>query len=222
MTVSDTRDRLITTAMQMFWQKGYASTSVADILHGAGVNSGSLYHFFPGKQDLLLAVLARYLEDIGPMLLEPAWRGESDPIEKVFALLARYRQAIVQTDTTYGCPIGGLALEIHEPDPPVREALAANFVAWTDAVRECLEAAGDRLPIRHDRKELAGFILTVMEGGVMQSRTHRDVAYFDGSVRQLRRYFDQLQQEAVYELRSRLERAAPKNLPRLVRGKRAT
>src|SRR5882672_4628787 len=178
MAISKTKDRLVTTAMEMFWRKGYASTSVADILQGAGVNSGSLYHFFPGKQDLLLAVLARYREGIAPMLLEPAWRNETDPIGKVFALLARYREAIVQTDQTYGCPIGGLALEIHEPDPPVREALAANFTAWTDAVRKCLEDAGDRLPPRLDRKELAGFILTVMEGGVMQSRTHRDVAYF--------------------------------------------
>jgi AcrR family transcriptional regulator len=186
------------------------------------VNSGSLYHFFPGKQDLLLAVLARYREDIAPMLLEPAWRNETDPIEKIFALLARYRQAIVQTDTTYGCPIGGLALEIHEPDPPVREALAANFVAWTDAVRQCLEAAGDRLPIKLDRKELAEFILTVMEGGVMQSRTHRDVAYFDGSVRHLRRYVDQLQRGAADERRSMVKRAGPKSPPRPVGSKRAT
>jgi AcrR family transcriptional regulator len=216
MALSDTKDRLINTAMQMFWQKGYASTSVADILQAAGVNSGSLYHFFPGKQDLLLAVLARYREGIGPMLLEPAWRGESDPIEKIFALLARYRQAIVQTDTTYGCPIGGLALEIHEPDPPVREAIAANFAAWTDAVEECLDAAGDRLPSGLDRKELAGFILTVMEGGVMQSRTHRDVAYFDGSVRQLRRYVDQLQREAAAERPFAIKRARPKSSPRSV------
>jgi AcrR family transcriptional regulator len=207
--------------MQMFWQKGYASTSIADILREAGVNSGSLYHFFPGKQDLLLAVLARYLEGIGPMLLEPAWRDERDPIKKVFALLARYRQAIVQTDHTYGCPIGGLALEIHEPDPPVREALAANFAAWTDAVKECLEAAGNRLPVQLDRKELAEFILTVMEGGVMQSRTHRSVAYFDGSVRHLRRYVDQLQREAEIEGRLAIKRAGPKRRPKSVIRKRS-
>ena len=52
-----TRDRLIQTAMKLFWEKGYGSTSVADLLQAAGVNSGSLYHFFPGKQDVLLAPL---------------------------------------------------------------------------------------------------------------------------------------------------------------------
>jgi len=78
----------------------------------------------------------------------------------------------------------------------VRERLAANFKAWTDAIEACLIAAGPRLPRSLDRRELARFVLTAMEGGVMQARTHRDVAYFDSSVRQLRHYFDHLQREA--------------------------
>src|SRR5689334_5110829 len=102
----ETRERLLRAAMQLFWQKGYGSTSVADVLQRAGVNSGSLYHFFAGKQELLLAVLALYREGLEPMLLAPAWDGVDDPIERVFALLARYRQGIVETDCTYGCPIG--------------------------------------------------------------------------------------------------------------------
>src|ERR1700675_2993618 len=102
----NTRDCLIMTAMQLFWEKGYGSTSVADVLQAAKVNRGSLYHFFPGKQDLLLAVLQTYRGGIGEMLLEPAWKGVADPIEKIFALLARYRQSVVQTDCVYGCPIG--------------------------------------------------------------------------------------------------------------------
>jgi len=185
------------TAMQLFWEKGYGSTSVADILHAAEVNSGSLYHFFPGKQDLLLAVLDAYRGGITKMLLEPAWKGVDDPIDKIFALLARYRQSVVQTDCVYGCPIGSLALEIHEPDPPVREALAANFNAWVDAVEQCLLESGLRLPKRRDRRELAEFVLTTMEGGVMQARTHRDVAYFDRAVRQLRTYFGYLERDAA-------------------------
>jgi AcrR family transcriptional regulator len=191
-----TRERLVQTAMKLFWEKGYGSTSVADVLHAAGVNSGSLYHFFPGKQDLLLAVLDAYRAGIDEMLLAPAWKDVDDPIERVFALLARYRLGIVQTDCVYACPIGSLALEIHEPDPPVRKAIAANFKAWTDAVESCLVEAGPRLPRNLDRRELARFVLTAMEGGVMQARTHRDPAYFDSSVRQLRIHFDHLEREA--------------------------
>src|SRR5687768_11200997 len=94
-TIPDTRSRLVQAAMELFWEKGFGSTSIADILGRAQVNSGSLYHFFPGKQDLLVAVLETYRDGIGPMLLDPVWEGVDDPIERIFALLAKYRALIV-------------------------------------------------------------------------------------------------------------------------------
>ena len=193
----DTRARLIGAAMELFWEKGYGSTSIADILSRAGINSGSLYHFFPGKQDLLVAVLETYRDGIGPMLLDPTWAGIDDGIERVFALLAKYRELIVATDCLYGCPIGSLALELHEPDPAVRELLAANFSSWSRHVAACLEAAGERLPADLDREAAGSFVLTVMEGAVMQARTHRDLAYFDRSVASLRDYFTRLEAAAI-------------------------
>ncbi|MGD9738167.1 MAG: TetR/AcrR family transcriptional regulator [Bauldia sp.] len=188
----DTRTRIILAAMELFGDKGFNSTSVADILSRSQVNSGSLYHFFPGKQDVLVAVLEMYRDGIGEMLLEPAWQDISDPIERIFALLAAYRRMIVETDMLYGCPIGSLALELHEPDPRVRELIAANFNAWTLAIEGCLDAASDRLPDDLDTRALAEFVLTTMEGGVMQARTHRDVAFFDRTVANLRQYMEML------------------------------
>ena len=190
---ADTRTRIVRAAMELFWEKGYQSTSMADLFARADINAGSLYHFFPGKQDVLVAVLSAYRDGIGMMLLEPAWAGVVDPIERVFALLDRYRALIVQTDCTYGCPIGSIALELHEPDPAVRELLAANFSAWAGAVEQQIAAAGKRLPADVDRRALAEFVLTTMEGAVMLTRTHRDVGYFDRAIGQLRAYFERLE-----------------------------
>lgn len=200
--------------MQLFWEKGYASTSIADILKAAEANSGSLYHFFPGKQELLLAVLDTYLGGIDEMLLRPLWEGISDPLERVFALLAGYRRHLTDTECQYGCPIGYLALELHEPDPPVRERLAANFTQWVDRVEACLVDAGDRLPTDVDRRALAHFVLTTMEGAVMQARTYRSIDTFDASVSQLRQYVDAL------EARARSEAAARPVRVRAGKGKR--
>ncbi len=190
--VKDTRQRIVETAMELFWLKGYGSTSIADILSRSQVNSGSLYHFFPGKQDLLIAVLDAYRDGIDEMLLKPAWDGTDDPLDRVFALLRLYRVLIVDTQCEYGCPIGSLALELHEPDPVVREKLAENFTGWVAAIRACLDAASGRFAPGTDLQSLAEFVLTVMEGGVMQARTYRDVAYFDRAVAQLRIHFDNL------------------------------
>jgi AcrR family transcriptional regulator len=182
--------------MELFGTKGYGSTSVSDILSRSQANSGSLYHFFPGKQDLLIGVLELYRDGIAEMLLAPAWQGVDDPIERIFALLDSYRTRLLETECLYGCPIGSLALELHEPDPPVRELLAQNFANWTRAIARCLEAAEARLPANLDRQALAEFILTTMEGGVMQARTHRDIAYFDRGVAQLRQHIELLARES--------------------------
>ncbi len=194
--MDSTRDRLVMAAMRLFAEKGYGSTSVADILRAAEANAGSLYHVFPTKQDLLVAVLEAYRGGIAPMLLEPAWRGVPDPIDKVFALLAAYRRMLEASDCLYGCPIGSLALELHEPDPEVREALAVNFRGWVRHVQACFEAARSRLPPGADPERLAVFALTIMEGGVMQSRTHRSLEAFDAGVACLRDYIDRLEQAA--------------------------
>ena len=190
------RLKIILAAMDLFWMKGFQSTSIADLLSRTQLNSGSLYNVFPSKQDVLIAVLEAYRDGIGEMLLDPAWGHVEDPIEKIFALLQFYRNAIVESDETYGCPIGSLALELHEPDPVVRELIADNFRAWTAAVAGCLEQARDRLPADADIPAIAQFVLTAMEGGVMQARTHRDVAFFDRAVAQLRTYFGLLEASA--------------------------
>src|SRR5215469_3803404 len=78
----DTPTRIIDAARELFLEKGYNSTSVADILARSQVNSGSLYHFFPSKQDVLIAVLISYRDNIGQWLFEPCWKGIDDPIER--------------------------------------------------------------------------------------------------------------------------------------------
>ena len=196
---ADTRQRLVMTAMELFWEKGFQSTSIADILSRSQLHSGSLYHFFPGKQDVLAAVLEAYRDGIEEWLLKPAWSGVDDPVERIFALLSGYRLQLVTTDCTYGCPIGSLALELHEPDPNIRALLSANFANWTGAIERCLDEAGDRLPAALDRRRLAEFTLTVMEGAIMQARTYRDIVSFDRNIAVLREHFDMLIDQAKAE-----------------------
>ena len=194
---NETRRRILHAAMDLFAVKGFNSTSIADILSQTQLNSGSLYHFFASKQDLLIGVLETYRDGIQEMLLNPAWTDIEDPIDQIFALLRQYRGALLETDFSYGCPIGSLALELHEPDPSVRVLLAENFERWVSAVDDRLKLAGKRLPDGVDRRGLAEFVLTTMEGGVMQARTHRDIAFFDRVIERLRDYFAMLEKQAL-------------------------
>jgi TetR/AcrR family transcriptional repressor of nem operon len=130
-------------------------------------------------------------------VIHPVEARTADPIERVFALLAQYRGGMRQMGCRMGCPIGNLALEVSDDHVEARQLIHQNFENWAAQVETWLVAAGDRLPEGLDRKQLARFILTVMEGGLMQARAGRDLALFDDSVAQLRGYVDALQQQAL-------------------------
>jgi len=181
----DTRQRIVDAARFLFWEKGYTATGLSEMLERAGANSGSFYHFFDSKDAVLRTVLDTYVELLEPQVLRSAWTATSDPIKRIFALLDGYRQRLVETGCRYGCPIGRLALEIDPENTPAHALIAQNFSAWKRAVEGCLRAAGVRQPA-----EAATFVLTVMEGGLMQARAYRSIEPFDACVRQLRVHLD--------------------------------
>lgn len=203
----DTRSRIVAAAFQLFHEQGYNATGVATILREASVNAGSLYHFFPSKEALLVGVLEYALDLLRPAVMDPAERRSADPLERVFALLEQYREGLYAWGCKMGCPIGNLALEVADDNAPARRLIHQNFQNWIAAVQAWLDAAGSRLPQRADRAQLARFVLTVLEGGIMQARAAGNLRPFDDSVAQLRSYFAALEEIARCE---HVERPAAK------------
>lgn len=199
MEPADTKQRILHTAFVLFHEQGYHATGIATILRQADVNAGSLYHYFASKDELLLGVLEFAMVLMRPAVMDAPEAMTSDPIERVFALLAQYRAGMELRGCRMGCPIGNLALEVADDHPEARVLIHRNFENWSNHVKGWLDAAGDRLPKSLDRASLARFILTVMEGGLMQARAAGGLAPFDESVAQLRRYFDSLQRIADIE-----------------------
>ena len=182
---NETRDRLVATARTLFWEHGYTRTGIAQILKAADAGSGSLYYFFPTKEDLLVAVLELYKELLWPEVVQPVFDRVNDPIERIFGILEGYRRLLEG-------PIGNLALELASSHPGARGLIAENFTGWLKAVEQCLADASGRLPESVDPKQLALFVLTTMEGAVMLARTYRSISPYDTAVTQLRDYFDRL------------------------------
>lgn len=189
---SQTRDKLIASAMELFAFHGYGPTGLSEIARHAGVQQGSLYHFFPTKEELLAAVLRRRHELLWPEVLQAIWDRIDDPLERVFKLLDQYRQMLQVTEFSHGCPIGNLAIEVAESHPNARALIAANFDNWLRAVAQCFHEASRRLPEDADPKQLAIFVLTTMEGAVMLARTYRDFRAYDAAIASLRDYIERL------------------------------
>lgn len=193
----ETREKLIEAAMELFVFQGYTNTGLAQIARKAGVLQGSLYYFFPTKEDLLHATLEKRKQLLHAEVLQPIWDRLDDPIERVFGLLQGYRRMLEMTEFRHGCPIGNLVLEVAETHPRARGLLAQNFDGWLDAIEECFAAARPRLPEHADPRSLAVFVLTTMEGAVMLARTYRNFEAYDAAIVQLRDHVERLLAEGT-------------------------
>ena len=209
-SVPETRDRILRTAFQLFHEQGFNATGVATIAREAGVNPGSLYHFFESKDDLLLGVLEFALGYLAPAVMDPVERSVANPVARVFALLRGYRDRMHGEQCRMGCPIGNLALEVSDGNPTARALVHQNFENWTDRVAAWL-AQDPRLAPDVDRRVLARFVLTVMEGGLMQARAAGHLGPFDESVAVLRDYFARLGAPAPEPRRGTTSRKAKRS-----------
>jgi TetR/AcrR family transcriptional repressor of nem operon len=192
----DTRDRILAAAAQLFDERGFDGTSIADLLERAGVNSGSLYHFFPSKEAVAAAVVERCAERVREDLLVVVEADSSDSVERVLALIELRRSAMEGGDPARIDPVGLLAAELAARAPEVGRLAARSAERIVARIRDWLDAAGPRLPAETDRDGLARFVLTVLEGASMRARAERSLAAFDGAATQLRVLFALLEEAA--------------------------
>lgn len=198
MNASPTRDSLVASARDLFAERGYERTTLAQVAGAAGVLTGSLYHFFPSKSKLLEAVLESYLGGLDPVVMAPAFARSDDPVEQVFSVLADYRARVLSTKFAYRCPIGSLALEIANEDERACKLVDENFSAWKAAIRSRFELARARFAKGVDTAALAALALTVMEGAVMQAAVQRSIDPFDLSISQFRNYVNLLMKKGPH------------------------
>lgn len=175
---SDARERLITSATELFYKRGYTAVGVNEICEHAGVKKGSFYHFFPSKRDLVLAAIETQGER-GRRLLERAVSADLPPLEKIdraFELTYRDHAAAARdSGRVNGCAIGNLALELSARDEVVRRKLQQTLKAWASYFKRALDEAVDAGDIpRTDTSALADSLVAYIEGITMLAKANND------------------------------------------------
>ncbi len=192
---TDTRERIVDTARQLFWEQGFESTTLAEIAERSGAMPGSIYYFFKTKEAILDAVVDHYDGQLGAWLIEPVFGRTNDPVERIFGVIGTYRSFLVETRFSLGCPVGGLALELGPELADVRAKVSKIFDDLNAAMGSCARDIVDSVEGNGPTaEELAALCLTVIEGGIVQARALQSIEPFDRSVACLRDYIDRLKQ----------------------------
>lgn len=168
------RERMIRSAALLVRERGIEATSFSDVLAASGAPRGSIYHHFPAGKSQLIAEATEWSGSTIATGLERALAG-GDPVAAMHAFIATWRGVLADSDFDAGCPVVAASVE-SAANPGAREAAAAAFNAWNDALAEALERAGadtDRA------KSLATLIVAAVEGAIVQCRALRSLDPLD-------------------------------------------
>jgi AcrR family transcriptional regulator len=196
MTTRDTdltRAKLLDAAFCEIHRHGFQAASIAKILQDTGLTKGALYHHFPTKQDLGLAVVdevvaARFEERMFRPLRE-----STQPVATLLAIIEE-RLGVDKDSVVLGCPLNNLIQEMSPLDPAFKERLSGIVAAWGQTVEDALrrgQAMGDvRADV--DCRAACLFIISAWEGCVSVAKSMQSPAGFEMCMRQLQNYIRSL------------------------------
>ena len=157
-------DDIADAAMRVFWQRGYAATSVQDLVDGTGLSRSSLYGTFENKQGLFQHALRRY-EAVTTSNVE-LLAGPGPARGLVRQLLLRIVQDELSDTERRGCLVANASLELAGHDEAVAEMVAANFQRLQKALEKLILRGQQEGDITDSKKPraLARFIVNTVQG----------------------------------------------------------
>ncbi len=162
-------------ALELFWERGYEATSMADLVEHLGIARASIYATFGGKHELYVRAFERYLEDRDPAIME-ALSQPGPALPAVRALVEAYADESLRDEHRRGCMVVNAAVEVMARDPQTARRVEASWDALEAALTSALTRARAQgeLPPGKDPRALARFLLVVLQGMRVLGRAHPD------------------------------------------------
>ena len=177
----ETREKILQAAARLFALKGYHDTKLEEVLVAAQVTKGAFFHHFRDREDLGFAVLDWHMDQRRQLLdaieQELPLAEEASPLQRLFRRLDAIQEMVRRRERRKGgCIIGNMSTALSDCHERFRKRLAECFDQMAQELLPHLEAASRPLrPARRpDTSALARYIVTVIEGAIMQSRTLGD------------------------------------------------
>jgi len=176
----DTRERLLELAESAVLAKGFAATSIHELIVAAGISKSGFFYHFKDKGELAKGLLLRYLEQDRELLETIFRRGDDlneDPLHGFLVGLKLFAEMLADLPEAHpGCLAASFAYQDQLFNGDVRKLNADGMLAWRKRFRERLHVIAERYPPRQelDLDALADTASTLVEGGLILGRVLRD------------------------------------------------
>ncbi|MFE5508783.1 TetR/AcrR family transcriptional regulator [Amycolatopsis japonica] len=168
-----TRDAIVDAAAELMYVHGVAGTSVDKVLAASGAGKSQMYHYFKNKDQLVEAVITRFLENIlgnQPTIFElHDWADFDQWAREILAIQTTPKGPIA-------CPLGNLTGELGD-DPKMAPLLDKAYREWESHLQRGLESLREqgKLVEGADPARLAQAALTCVQGGLLMAHLRHDV-----------------------------------------------
>ena len=189
-----TRQTLLEAAFAEIHRNGFQAASLSQILADTGLTKGALYHHFPDKKALGLAVVDEVIRPALAAMMFAPLEDTRQPLTALQALLAAKAAEDDPMVVTLGCPLNNLMQEMSPVDEGFRLRLNGVFEDWVRVVAEALKRGKAAGEVRSDvdANATAFFIVSALEGCVGMSKNTQSVTAYRSCLAQLGRFLDTL------------------------------
>ena len=173
---SNTKLRIMSAAELIILQKGFAGTSIDEVIQQSHITKGGFFYHFKGKNDLALGLLKRYLDADDVFFNELLGRARElteDPLQQMLVFLKLLAEAMAELKVHHpGCLIAAFTYESQQFDDDVIKMMKDGTLAWRKLFSEQLHLVQEKYPPRFetDIDDLADLLSACMEGGIILSR----------------------------------------------------
>lgn len=176
------RERLLQEAEAAVLRKGFAATSIEELIAATGLSKSGFFYHFRDKNDLAKALLVRYLETDERVLgglLARADELSDDPLHSFLVFLKLFAEMTASMQEAHpGCLIASYCYQEHLFSQDVLELSRQGLLVWRRRFGDRYRRIAARYPplVPIDLDDLADMLLVVMDGSITMSKTQKDIA----------------------------------------------
>lgn len=175
-----TRERLMDIAQDAVLQKGFAATSIDEIIAEAGITKSGFFYHFRDKNDLAKAMLQRYLDSewtVFDRLFKQADELSDDPLHSFLIFLKLFADLTANLPGGHpGCLVASYVYSEHLFSREVRNMTTEGHRIWRTRFGGRLRQIAARYPPKTeaDMDDLADMLSAIADGGIILSKSLHD------------------------------------------------
>lgn len=177
---NSSRERILSTAETIILQRGFAGTTIDDILEKAAITKGGFFYHFNGKLELARALVQRYIKMDTEQFVGLAERADSlseDPLQRTLIFLKLLSEMVVGMNETHpGCLVASFTYETQQFDDDIRNLVHKGILEWREMITKRIKEIMEKYPPKIDTSPevLADMFTSTIEGGIILARVYNN------------------------------------------------